>query len=374
MLRPELFLEELNKRGVNFFVGVPDSLLKSFCAFLDENIEPDRHVIAANEGAAISLGIGHHLGSGKVPLVYMQNSGLGNCVNPILSLASPEVYGIPMLMLIGWRGEPFVSDEPQHKHQGRVTLPLLEAMDIAYYILENDMSAATGQIIEAFDMAKQSQSPVALVVKRGTFEEYGNTTSDDEIFITREEAIAAAASGIHQNAVIVSTTGMASRELFEFRVAKKLGHHSDFLTVGGMGHANQIAMGIAMSQPQRSVYCFDGDGAVIMHMGSLAIIGQSKCHNLVHLVLNNGAHGSVGGQSTVGFSIDLCQIAKACGYSKCLQVATLAELTKVLHEHTFQIGPLFIEVRTSKINRSDIGRPTSSPKQNKLDLMNFLGV
>ena len=374
MIRPELFFEELNKCGVNFFTGVPDSLLKSFCAFINENINPDRHVIAANEGAAISLGIGHHLGSGEVPLIYMQNSGLGNCVNPLLSLASPEVYGIPMLMLIGWRGEPLLTDEPQHKHQGRVTLPLLEAMDITYFILEDDISSVTRQIKEALKKARETQTPVALVVRKGTFEKYGNSTPEVDFPITREDAIVAAASGIDQDAIVVSTTGMASRELFEYRASKKLGHQSDFLTVGGMGHASQIAMGIAISQPQKKVYCFDGDGSVIMHMGSLGIIGQSKCNNLTHLVFNNGAHASVGGQSTVGFAIDLCQIAKACGYSSSCRINRLAELREVLQQSNSQFGPSFIEVRTSKSNRSDIGRPTSSPKQNKLDLMNFLGV
>ena len=314
MLAPSDYLRVLGDAGVTFFTGVPDSLLKEFCACVTMSLKPEDHVIAANEGASVGLAIGHYIGTGSLPLVYLQNSGLGNTVNPLLSLASPEVYGTPMLLMLGWRGEPGKKDEPQHVHQGRVMVKMLEDMDLPVVVLSDDIAEAEAQTKAAAQQARDINGPVALVVKKGTFDKFAAPKAEADLPMGREEAIMAAAETLEDNAAVICTTGMPSRELFEFRARNEAGHHRDFLTVGGMGHSSQIALGLAMAQTDRPVYCFDGDGAALMHMGSMAITGQSGAKNLIHLVFNNGVHGSVGGQPTVGFDIDMPTIATVCGY------------------------------------------------------------
>ena len=349
-------------------------MLKDICLYISENEKKEKHIISANEGGAIALAVGYHLASNKVPLVYMQNSGLGNSVNPLLSLASPEVYSTPMLLMIGWRGEPGVKDEPQHVHQGRVMMGMLEQMNIPAFVLSDDPQLSTDQTERAIRKVRQDNCPLALIVKKGLFETYAKHETTSELKLTREEAIIAATSTLPNEAVVVATTGMASRELFEYRASNGLGHQKDFLTVGGMGHASQIALGIAMAQSEKKIYCFDGDGAAIMHMGSLGVSGQSNCNNFVHLVFNNGSHGSVGGQPTIGFDIDLCAIANACGYVNTERVSSATEVKNALQTIQACSGPSFIEVRTSTGSRKDVGRPTSAPRENKLALMEFLGV
>lgn len=373
MLAPLDYLHVLRDTGVTFFTGVPDSLLKEFCACVTANLKPEDHLIAANEGASVGLAIGHYLGTGSIPLVYLQNSGLGNIVNPLLSLASPDVYGTPMLLMLGWRGEPGKKDEPQHVHQGRVMIKLLEDMDIPVIVLSNDIAEAEAQTKAAVQQARNINGPVALVVKKNTFGKYPASKIECDLPMGREEAIIAAAEVLEDNAAIICTTGMPSRELFEFRARNEAGHHRDFLTVGGMGHASQIALGLAMAQPARPVYCFDGDGAALMHMGSMAITGQSNATNLVYLVFNNGVHGSVGGQPTVGFNIDMPQIATACGFTTSQRVSTREDLQKAISLARATEGVTFIEVQVRPGNRADIGRPTSTPAQNKVAMMKFLG-
>ena len=373
MLSPEAYLDVLQDSGLTFFAGVPDSLLKQICGVITDRLGADRHVITANEGAAVGLGIGYYLATGEVPLVYMQNSGLGNVVNPVLSLASPEVYGVPMVMMIGWRGRPGVKDEPQHVHQGRVTEAMLDSMDVPTFVLDEDIEAAAKTTQAAVAKAKEINGPVALLVKKGTFDAYKRDTHFPPMNMEREEAIIAIADAVEDNAAIVCTTGMPSRELFEHRARTGGRHETDFLCVGGMGHASQIALGIAMSQSDRPTYCIDGDGAALMHMGSMAIIGNSGLSNLIHLVVNNGAHESVGGQPTVGFDIDMPAIASACGYKSAVRVKdSVEELNAAIADARKVDGPTFIEVQVKAGHRADIGRPTKTPKENKTALMDFL--
>ena len=374
MLCPTDYLRVLGDSGVTFFTGVPDSLLKEFCACVTMTLKPEDHLISANEGAAVGLAIGHYIGTGSLPLVYLQNSGLGNVVNPLLSLASPEVYGTPMLLMLGWRGEPGKKDEPQHVHQGRVMAKMLEDMDLPFVVLSEDMVEAEVQTKAAAQQARDINGPVALVVKKNTFDKYAAPEVEADLPLGREEAIIAAAETLEDNAAVICTTGMPSRELFEFRARNEAGHDRDFLTVGGMGHASQIALGLAMSQPARPIYCFDGDGAVLMHMGSMAITGQSNAKNLIHLVFNNGVHGSVGGQPTVGFNIDMPKIAIACGYASAQRVTNKKGLHSAITMARATDGVSFIEVQVRPGNRADIGRPTSTPEQNKVAMMKFLGV
>ena len=373
MINCEKFYESLIEHDISFFSGVPDSLLKDFCGFLSANVSSDKHIIAANEGGAVGLAVGHYLSTGKPALVYMQNSGQGNAINPLLSLADPEVYGIPMILLIGWRGEPGIKDEPQHVKQGKVTLSLCKTMGIPYKVLSENDSESQKIVSEIVNLAVSSSCPVALIVKKGAFEAYQIPQKNKSSFsLTREEAIKQIVSSLPANAVIVASTGHISRELYELRELRQDGHQKDFLTVGSMGHASQIAMGIAMNQPNNMVVCLDGDGAMLMHLGSLAIIGQSELKNFKHIVLNNGAHGSVGGQPTVGLQINFPSIAKACGYEFAESVDAINQILKVMPIFLMTEGSAFLEIKVSLDVRTNLDRPKSTPVDNKNIFMRFL--
>ena len=347
MIECSKFYDTLLEHDINFITGVPDSLLKEICAYLAE-CSPN-HVIAANEGAAVGLAMGHYLATGTPGVVYLQNSGFGNMVNPVLSLADEEVYGIPMLFLIGWRGQPGVKDEPQHKKQGRVTESLLKAMEMPYEILGKDINTARGAISRADAHMREKKSPFVLLIEKDTFEKHtgiGSTAVD--LSMTREQAIRELVRAFDQNDIVVSTTGKTSRELFELRAELGHGHNKDFLTIGAMGHASQIALGIALQKRERNVICLDGDGAAIMHMGSLAVIANSGAENFMHIVINNGAHDSVGGQPTAGFDIDFCQIATACGYHQATSVSEQSALKSALITGLETKGPNFLEIKVRK--------------------------
>ncbi len=373
MLLPSFFIDLLREKEFEFFTGVPDSLLKSVCAYIKDNFDVNHNIIATNEGAAVGLATGYYLATGKFPVVYMQNSGLGNCVNPLTSLIDKEVYNIPMLLLIGWRGEPNVKDEPQHIKQGKITLPLLATLDIQNVILSDDPVNFQNQLTWAYNYISLTNEPFAFVVKKGTFDDYKLKSSYESVYsMSREDAIKKVASALPENAVIISTTGMISRELFEYREEVGQSHNRDFLTVGSMGHASQIALGIALMQPCRKVYCFDGDGAVLMHMGSLATNATQKPKNFFHIVFNNGAHDSVGGQPTVAFDINLPKIAESCGYNTIISAQNIEELDQILPHLNSMAAPLFFEIKVKKGNRKNLGRPTTTPLENKRNFMSFL--
>ncbi|MFC1940372.1 phosphonopyruvate decarboxylase [Chloroflexota bacterium] len=374
MLYPKLFFELLRKQGIVFFAGVPDSILKSFSAYVTDHAAKGNHVICANEGNAIGLAIGYHLATKKVALTYLQNSGLGNVINPLLSLADSEVYSVPVLIVVGWRGEPGVKDEPQHKKQGRVMLAMLDAMEIPYRIMPRDHKAADNTIQEAINYMKENGAPFALIVREGTFDSYTlKDVQKQSIPLTREDAIKLIIDSLEDEDIVVSTTGMSSREVFEYREELNQGHGRDFLTVGGMGHASQIALGIANQKPNRKVLCLDGDGAAIMHMGAMAINGVQNCENFIHIVLNNGAHASVGGQPTVGFDISFKEVARAVKYKTILGAETSEEIIQGIAMLKKKKGPAFLEIRVNKGYRKDLGRPTITPAENKNAFMEFLG-
>lgn len=369
MISPKAFHAALAAEGVDFLAGVPDSLLKEFCAYVDAVLPPEGHVIAANEGTAVGLAAGHHLATGSLPMVYLQNSGLGNTVNPLLSLADPEVYAIPMIVLVGWRGAPGVKDEPQHVKQGRVTPAMLDAMEIPWRALEGAPEAATEAAQWAAATARQTGAPVVLLVHKGAFgkaEERRPAPVVPQTMLTREAAIRLVTGALPAEATIVATTGMISRELYESRGALGQDRSSDFLTVGSMGHASQIALGIARAKPGTQVVCLDGDGAALMHLGGMATIGTSETGDLLHIVLNNGAHDSVGGQPTVAQQISLTAIATACGYDVVSgpfenETDIRAEVTRLAQLP----GRRFVELRIRPGSRADLGRPRESPAENK---------
>ena len=373
MISPSRLFDELKSRDVDFYTGVPDSLLKNLCAYITDNLPASQHIIAANEGGAVALAAGYHLATGRIPVVYMQNSGLGNTVNPLMSLTDKLVYNIPLLLIIGWRGEPGVKDEPQHLKQGLVTLPLLETLGIRCEVMVEEESSLAAQVERAVSHMRETGEAFALVVRKGTFDDYKlQSKQESTLTMNRERAIELIAAAVSEHDVIVSTTGKTSRELFEYRVAKHQGHQQDFLTVGSMGHASQIALGIAINQPDRRVFCFDGDGATIMHTGNMAIIGTVAPANYYHIVFNNGAHDSVGGQPTVGLKVDIPAVARALGYQTVISVDNETDLICQLKYLTSHQAPLLLEVKVKKGARKDLGRPTTTPVENKDALMEFL--
>ena len=372
-IKPTDFYDQLASHGVEFFTGVPDSLLKEFCLCIDDFIPKDKHIITANEGNAVALAAGYYLAQKSLPLVYMQNSGLGNAVNPLLSLCDPDVYSIPMLVMIGWRGEPGVKDEPQHAKQGKVQLKLLESMDIPYEIISKDDNQFEMKISSAVETAKNESRPAVLLIKKGTFEKYSKEIQKfDDQRMKREEALEIILKNLDDNAIVVSTTGKTSREIFEIREKRGQSHEQDFLTVGSMGHCSSIALGIALAKPHRQVVCIDGDGAMLMHLGSLTSIASLKPKNFRHILVNNEVHESVGGQETAAKNLDLSAIVEAMGSSKTFKAKTPTELKANITDFMECVGPSFLEVKIRPGSREDLGRPTIKPVYNKENFMGFL--
>jgi phosphonopyruvate decarboxylase len=373
VIRSEKLHGWLAENGVDFYAGVPDSLLKAFCAFIQDEVAESRHVITANEGGAVAMAMGYHLATGRVGAVYLQNSGLGNTVNPLTSLADPAVYGVPMILIVGWRGEPGVSDEPQHRHMGKVTLPVLDALEVPHALLPSDEAAAHEVVTELVAEARRRQAPHALVVQKGILAKYsGKEAPASDYALTREQVIEAVVGVLPSDAVVVSTTGKPSRELFEAR-GRAGEPNRDLLVVGGMGHASQIALGVALARPERQTWCIDGDGAMLMHMGGLTTIGTRRPPRFKHVLVNNAAHDSVGGQPTVAHAIDLCAVARASGYTSTERVDQAAELEPALARLREASGPALVEVRICKGARADLGRPTMTPADLKDAFMAHLG-
>lgn len=375
-LNPQDFYDALRMHGMDFFCGVPDSLLKDFCAYVTAKAPKSHHVITSNEGQAIALAAGYHMATGRAGVVYLQNSGLGNIVNPVMSLAVPNVYSIPMLLLLGWRGEPGKRDEPQHMIQGQATPGILASCGIPFQVLPDYQEGAEQALYVARKHMETTKGPYCLLVRRQNFLPFKLEREPDLYPLNREGAMKTIVDALSEHDVIVGTTGMLSRELFEYRVAKGQGHEKDFLTVGSMGHASAIALGIAQFRPKRQVFCLDGDGAALMHMGALATIGQRDVPNFKHVLLNNGCHDSVGGQPTCGRSdsFNFLGVAKACGYKTVMRAEQREEISEAVKFLRGLDGPVFLEIRTNKGGRKDLGRPTRTPIQNKMDFMHFLAI
>lgn len=362
--------------GSDFYTGVPDSQLKALCDYLMAvyGIDPKHHVIASNEGTCTALAAGYHLATGKVPVVYMQNSGEGNIINPVASLLNDKVYAIPVVFIIGWRGEPGIHDEPQHIYQGEVTIRLLEDMGIAAFVIGKDTTDdEAAEAMKKFERILSEGKAAAFVVRRGALTDAPKVEYKNDNIMAREEIIRHIVK-VSGEDPIVSTTGKASRELFEIRAANGQSHKYDFLTVGSMGHSSSIALGIALNKPGRRIWCVDGDGAVLMHMGSMAVVGANRPENLIHVVINNGAHETVGGMPTVARSIDLVKIALACGYPNAVCVDSFADLDRELEAARGRDELSLIEVKASIGARDDLGRPTTSALENKHNFMEYLSA
>ncbi|MFR8033888.1 MAG: phosphonopyruvate decarboxylase [Lachnospiraceae bacterium] len=376
-------IHELTERGIGHFIGVPDSTLSDFCKCLERQYA-DCHEVPANEGAAVALAAGHYLAEQKPCLVYMQNSGIGNAVNPICSLIHEKVYRIPVLFFVGYRGEPGKKDEPQHVFQGEVTIPLLNQLGIPCEVIGSETTEEEMKAIldRAWD-ALADRKPYAVVIKKGTFEKETAGTdpgskktdsrfgADVPFTMKREDAIRVFAEYLKPEDAVISTTGKISRELYEQLDQQKGSHSQAFLTVGSMGHASMIALGFAESRPDKRVYCLDGDGAALMHLGAMAFIGEHHPKNLVHLVLNNRAHESVGGMATGAVHTDWKRVAESLGYLHAYSVKNETELRLILEECQELTGPVFIEVKVALGAREDLGRPKERAQENGDQFVNY---
>ena len=368
----ELF-EALKAMEVNFFTGVPDSLLNDFCLYLTNNIAASQHVMAANEGNAVAIAAGHYMATGNIPLVYMQNSGIGNATNPLLSLTHNCVYGIPMILVIGWRGDPAISDHAQHKKQGELTPVLMKDMDIPYEILD-DENTVIEKFRKAVDKAREISSPVALIAKKAILtEKVKKQEYPDSMLMNREEAISAVMDVFGENAIYLGTTGRATREVHEQLKQHGIGAGHEWQNVGSMGHVSSVGLGIALACPNKQVVVFDGDAAAVMHMGALATNCRYKAGNLIHIVLNNGVNESVGGQPSAGYVVNLTGVAEACGYrTPCHAVETKEELQNIIRDCQIGEMPLFVDVNVRQGIRSDMPKLGIDHKAVKKELMENL--
>ncbi|MFP3881049.1 MAG: phosphonopyruvate decarboxylase [Actinomycetota bacterium] len=367
MIEGQEAIRLLEGAGARLFVGVPDSLMKGFCSALGDHRGPGRHVVAANEGGAVATAAGHYLATGRPAVVYMQNSGLGNAASPLVSLASRRVYGIPMLLIIGWRGEPGTVDEPQHDHQGDITTQQLELLEISISVAEPDDDGSV--FVAAYERALSGQVPVAVLVRKGVF------VPPPEIApgggLTRMSAMEMLLQQLPTDTAYVATTGYTGRELALLRAKREESWSSDLLMVGSMGHAAAIALGIAVGTPGRLVCCFDGDGAVVMHMGTLAAVGAEQPANLLHVVMNNGVHESVGGQPSALRDADIPALARSLGYVSAEVATDKDELASAVDRLHTDSGPNLIEVRISSGTVDGLPRP-SSLRERVVDMRDWL--
>ncbi len=364
----------VNALNADFYTGVPDSLLKALCNYLIDKFGNNNknHIIAANEGNATALAAGYHLATNKIPVVYLQNSGEGNIVNPVASLLSEKIYAVPMIFVVGWRGEPNVKDEPQHIFQGEITLKLLEDLNINYFVVRKETTAdEINFAVKNFQSDLSAGKQVAFVVCKNAFSYEKNILYANNYALSREEVIRRLVN-FSENDILVSTTGKISRELFEIRETNGQNHNHDFLTVGSMGHSSSIALGIAVQKPDRKIWCIDGDGALLMHMGALAVIGANNPKNFIHVVINNEAHESVGGMPTAAKFVNLPLVAEACGYSYAATVDSYEKLEKQLNYIKNHQQLSFLEIKTSITSKKNLGRPTISPIENKNNFMKGL--
>lgn len=373
MIRAEQLYDHLGREGISFYTGVPDSLLKNFLQYVQDHTAGEQHIITANEGLALALASGYYLQSGKLPLVYLQNSGLGNLVNPLSSLADQEMYGVPMILLIGWRGEPGIPDEPQHRKMGAITVPLLEVLGVPVFKLDQQSSDPLQIVSTAIQTAREKQNPVALLLSADIFEkvQYEKTTIPATLSLQRESVIRELINTLSGDETVICTTGKSGREFDEQNKAAGNKIKKYFLSVGAMGHASHIALGIHLQNPSKTIL-IDGDGALLMHMGALPTISHFANKNFIHLLINNGCHESVGGQPTEAFRVDCTAIARASGYQHTFLIRNEQELNHWLQNSLSSSDTQFVEIRTNAISRPDLGRPAGDPKDWKNDFMSHL--
>lgn len=371
MIDPLKFYNSVIENNIEFFTGVPDSLLKEFCFCVTENTHTNNHIINTNEGSSVGLAIGYNMATGKIPLVYLQNSGLGNIINPYTSLSHSSVFDIPILFFIGWRGEPGQIDEPQHLFQGKITEDLLKLLEIDYEILKDETSGAIAQITKIIKKINSQKTSIALLIKKNTFSKYNFKAKKNNNLLEREKCINLIFSKITKNDIVISTTGKTSREVYE-SISKNGYLFPSFYTIGGMGHCNQIALGVSKNSSSR-VFCLDGDGSSLMHLGSLGILGMNANKNLFHIIFNNASHESVGGQPTIAEDLNFEELSNSLGYKRYILLDDEQSFNKWIGNlEMLKDGPLLVEVKVKNLSRKNLGRPVEPPIKQKESFINRL--
>jgi len=370
-IEPKVIVDFFKSKEVEMVTGVPDSVLSGLIDALASEFTGSQHITAANEGNAAAIAIGHYLSSGSPAVVYLQNSGLGNLVNPIVSLANKRIYEIPAMLIVGWRGEPGKKDEPQHLFQGLITKELLELLEIPVFLIDDNANCL--DVLEAaWKKMSESQQFTAVIVKNDAFVKkeqiHGSNVCSPHFSLSREAAIEELFDLISDEYFVIATTGKCGREVFEVR-ERRGEANTDFLTVGGMGHASSIALGICASQPTKKVLCIDGDGALLMHLGALPVVGSVAPKHFIHAVMNNQCHESVGGQETVICDVDLKLMIKGAGYKSYNLVTSKKHLKDVWLSLMSKDGPHFIEIKINSSSRQNLGRPKDTPIENRNKFM-----
>lgn len=372
-LPPNVFYNQLTARGFDFFTGVPDSLLTDFIQYVGDHHPAEKYINAANEGTAVGLAAGWHLATKRFPVVMIQNSGIGNVINPLLSLVDPRVYKIPMLFLIAWRGEPGKKDEPQHIVQGGIMSSLLADLGVTSEVLPGYDEGAEAALDLAHFHLRTKGSPFAFLVRRKTFLTYTSTKETTQKHsLSREDAIHVMLEHIGKFDSLISGAGVSSRELIEIREKKGILFNQDFYCLGAKGHSSSIAMGIALAKPSKMIYVLDSDGSFFMHMGAAAQIGSRKIPNLRHIILNNHVHETSGGVPSVGDTVDFVKLAEGCGYVYSASASTKEEVIKHLENMKTIQGSGLLEIKIRSFSKLDTRPPKIGPKENKENFMDFL--
>ena len=363
MIEVNSLVSLLKKNNCDFFTGVPDSVLKELSIKL-QNKNKKKHIIATNEGSAVSLGIGHYLSTKRVPCIYMQNSGLSNALNPLISIAHKRVYSIPLILVIGWRGSPRIKDEPQHNIKGEITENILKLLNIKYTILRsnNDLNKFDKQI----KLAKKKSSIVACLIEQGTLTKNKKTNKKKDFYnLDKEIFLKTLLLTLKKNTKIISSTGFNSREIMYLRKKFKITNGRDFYMVGGMGHTSSVALGYSLSN-KKNVICIDGDGSLLMHLGSIKTAGTFANKNFKYILLNNNSHDSVGNQSTYANNVNFEKLSKSLGFKKFYSIKNKINLKKKIKTFLSEKELSFLEIKISNSKIKKLPRPTDLLKIKKI--------
>ena len=355
MIKVESLVKILKRNKSTFFTGVPDSVLKELSYTL-QNKDKKEHIIATNEGTAVSIGIGHYLSTKEVPCVYMQNSGLSNALNPLLSIAHEKVYAIPLILIIGWRGSPRIKDEPQHNVKGKITESILKLLNIKYTILRsiNDLDKFEKQI----KFSKKKNSIVACLIEQGTLEKIDRIKKNSDFYkLNKELFLKTLLQSLDKNTKVISSTGYNSRELMHIRSKYKIIKTKDFYMVGGMGHTSSVALGYSLTS-KKKIICIDGDGSFLMHLGAIKTAGTFANKNFKYILLNNNSHDSVGGQNTYANNINFEKLSKSLGFKKFYSIKNDKNLKKTIKTFLSDDTLSFLEVKVSNSKIKNLPRPT----------------
>ena len=355
-MKPGIFVTTLEDAGFSPFMGIPCSVLKPLLDYIADGNCSTRNYLCSSEGDAMGLAAGFSL-SGKLPVVYMQNDGYGNAINPLSSLLL--LYKLPVLLLISWRGEPGAKDAPQHAVMGSVILSLLDTFEIPYIVLDNEERNLKDSVTRAKNHCMAESKPFAFVIRKGYFDRYNASISQSNTMLNRRlEYIRLLSAKLQPNDVLLGTTGFAGREMYQI-----VTHKGKFYMMGSMGCLASLGLAIALEQPDKRIILLDGDGAILMKMGALATVGYHRPSNLIHICFDNRSYESTGGQPTLSTTVDLRAVAKACGYTTVHNIKTTGEFEAMWNNEAKYPKPHFLHIEINPGTEEELARPSISPEE-----------